>query len=311
MHQNRKGFVEILGAVILGSLILGASILYANFKSNEVKDFGSNILQTQLTDTIGTFRTNVNTSLSNLSSDLASVTSTIATYGTMAQVNSPAPIGNGGTGTTTFNNGLVVASGTSAMTSLQTNGNGSIPIASGTSWVARQLTAGSNITITTSTPGQISITSSAGSVSLASHNTSGVRINDSATYVVLATSTDFGAAGNNDFYQLRGYAVAAGGTVNWNININGVNIVSSTIASNHTLSVFLDIGMTSSTSAQNFSGFTYDTNGATISTFGGSGASVNMSTSTVFTFSTKAAFTDVNTKFHSFDIIKYGSGIAF
>lgn len=66
------------------------------------------------------------------------------------------PINKGGTATTTFDNGLVMASGTNAFSALKTNGNGSIPIASGTQWVANTLTAGSNVTITNAT-GTISI----------------------------------------------------------------------------------------------------------------------------------------------------------
>lgn len=68
--------------------------------------------------------------------------STSAVSGTIA-------VAQGGTATTTFAKGLVMASGTDALSVLQTNGNGSIPIASGTSWVANTLTAGANISITT------------------------------------------------------------------------------------------------------------------------------------------------------------------
>lgn len=94
-----RGFINLLALLVLGVLTVVASGVYAKHQADQAKLGG--VILTQLTDTIGTFRTNVNTSLTNLTSDIASVTSTIATYGTIVTVNSPVPVANGGTGTTT------------------------------------------------------------------------------------------------------------------------------------------------------------------------------------------------------------------
>lgn len=56
-------------------------------------------------------------------------------------------VAEGGTATTTFIKGLVIASGTDPMSSVATNGEGSLAIASGTEWVANTITAGTNITV--------------------------------------------------------------------------------------------------------------------------------------------------------------------
>ena len=62
--------------------------------------YGATIATTALSDTIGTFRTNVNTSLENLNTELGNVSSTIHAYGSIVSVDSPVPVANGGTATT-------------------------------------------------------------------------------------------------------------------------------------------------------------------------------------------------------------------
>ena len=76
-------------------------------------NFGS-VIQTQLTDTIGTFRTNVNSSLTNLAANLATVTSTVNAYGNITAENTPLAVNKGGTGTTTtpLDSQYLMASGT-------------------------------------------------------------------------------------------------------------------------------------------------------------------------------------------------------
>lgn len=78
-------------------------------------------------------------------------------------INGTSSVSQGGTGSGSFNKGLVMASGTDAFSSLQTNGNGSIPIASGTTWVANTLTAGTNITLTNAV-GSVTITAGSNTI---------------------------------------------------------------------------------------------------------------------------------------------------
>lgn len=113
MNPKSRGFVNL---ILLGvvALLLGAGI-YVTQRYEGQQNFGAS-LQTQLTDTIGTFRTNVNTSLSTLDASVASITSTQATYGTIITQNSPLPQSAGGLGTSTLpsNGQFVGASGTTA-----------------------------------------------------------------------------------------------------------------------------------------------------------------------------------------------------
>ncbi len=104
----------------------------------------------------------------------------IHTTSTITDITYLKKVSEGGTATTTFARGLVMASGTDAFTSLQTNGNGSIPIASGTTWVANVLTEGQNITITTTSPGRITI---------ASPNVSGIKLSQDTADLTVANST--------------------------------------------------------------------------------------------------------------------------
>jgi len=94
-----KGFLNIALAIGLGALALGIS-LFGIYKANDIR-LGATVYTTQLTDTIGTFRNQVNSSTANLNAELVAVSTTIHTYGTIVTANSPLPIANGGTATTT------------------------------------------------------------------------------------------------------------------------------------------------------------------------------------------------------------------
>ncbi len=94
----KKGFVSLLLVGIVAIAALGLAG-YEWYQGQSPK-LGSSI-QTQLTDTLGTFRTNVNTNFSNIDSEIASITSTQAGYGNIISQNTPLGVTVGGTGTTT------------------------------------------------------------------------------------------------------------------------------------------------------------------------------------------------------------------
>jgi hypothetical protein len=132
--QNRRAFVNLL--VLLGVAAVFALAGFAYEKNiAEQQKFGSTVLQTQLTDTIGTFRTNVNSSLSSIATDVATITSTQATYGNLVTLNSPLPVANGGLGATTApsNAQFLSASGTQPAWKTFTFGGGIISTTTPTS----------------------------------------------------------------------------------------------------------------------------------------------------------------------------------
>ena len=140
---------------IIGELRIEIENLKNRLQTSQ--SLGATITQTELSNTINTFRTNTNTNLNNLNAQLTDSTSSDPGHThTASAVSGTISIAKGGTATTTFDKGLVTASGTDAFDSLSANGDGSVPIASGTGWVANTLTAGSNVTIT-NTPGGISL----------------------------------------------------------------------------------------------------------------------------------------------------------
>lgn len=100
----RKGFIETILLITIGALTIIGSGLYSHYQTQqEIKknnNLGS-VIQTNLSDTIGTFRTNVNSSLTNLAANINTVTTTLATYGTIVTQNSPLATNAGGTATTT------------------------------------------------------------------------------------------------------------------------------------------------------------------------------------------------------------------
>lgn len=98
MHKPKtNGFINILLLVGIAAALVLAGFAY---KKSEDAKFGAS-LQTQLTDTLGTFRTNVNTSLTTLDTNVATVTSTLNGYGNIVTQNTPLAASAGGTGTST------------------------------------------------------------------------------------------------------------------------------------------------------------------------------------------------------------------
>lgn len=96
---------------------------------------GATIATTSQSDTIGTFRTNVNTSLQNLNTQLNTVSSTVSGFGNITSENVPLAVNKGGTGTsTTPSEGKFFVS------------NGTIP-----TW--KTATFGGGLTYTTTTTG--------------------------------------------------------------------------------------------------------------------------------------------------------------
>jgi len=122
MYQNHnKGFTNILAIIAIGVATILSSAFYVSYKTNQVLEqtktdvLGATILQTEITDTIGTFRTNVNTSITNLNNALSNTTSTnpghLHTTSTITGITYLKPISEGGTGlTSSGNSGNVLTS---------------------------------------------------------------------------------------------------------------------------------------------------------------------------------------------------------
>lgn len=143
--------------------------------------FGATIATTSIADTLGTLRTNVNSSLENINTQLESVSSTIGTYGSIAVENSPLSKTKGGTGLTTApaDGQILSANGTDPAwhtlvgvgVSISTTTTSTIITSSGvdtsaditwtgTSTFAGKLVATGNATFATSTFSQIPTTTS-------------------------------------------------------------------------------------------------------------------------------------------------------
>lgn len=141
-----------------------------------------------------------------------------------------------------------------------------------------------------------------------------LRINDSGGYVELATSSNFGASGSNDIYQIKIFFETAGGTVNWALFANNTLLggASTTVSSNRNVQVDLIAKMANSSTTESVSGLLFDSTGPAISNLRGQGTqSINMSTTTVFTLKTKAASTDTNTLLYNFSIIRITPDLTF
>lgn len=83
------------------------------------------------------------------------------TLSDQSSVTGTTPIALGGTAASSFSQGIVFASGTEAMTTLQATRSGQLAMSSGTDWVVGGLIEGTNMTITTSTTGEITFAASA------------------------------------------------------------------------------------------------------------------------------------------------------
>ncbi len=144
----------VAAATFIGSAIYTRQIIQ---NTNEENNLGATITVTELTNTIGEFRTQSNSNFAALNAQLTDSTSSNPGHThTSSSITGVFGIANGGTGTSTFVNGIVVASGTNKMRAISTSANGQVLIASGTEWYANTLSAGQNITITNTT-GTISI----------------------------------------------------------------------------------------------------------------------------------------------------------
>jgi len=162
----KKGFI----GVVLLVLVAAASVAFAGYEyyqAHQIK-LGSSI-QTQLTDTLGTFRTNVNTNFTNIDSEIASITSTQAGYGNIVSQNTPLAVGSGGTGM-----------GTSPSDAQFLSASDSIP-----TW--KSVIFGGGL-LTTTTPTSVSI-SAAGFNTADNYNLTGIWTFSTATSTA-PTSTD-------------------------------------------------------------------------------------------------------------------------
>src|SRR3990167_10601747 len=130
MH-SQKGFIGLgIALAITAAISFVSSVWYIKSEQQKVESYLGTVISTALTDTIGTFRTNVNTSLTNLQNELGSVSTTIATYGTIATENTPLVMNKGGTSTTT-------------VPSANTQFLGS----QGTAWAVKTFIDGSGVTV--------------------------------------------------------------------------------------------------------------------------------------------------------------------
>jgi len=95
------------------------------------------------------------------------------------------PISEGGSGTSTYTYGFIIGSSTSPFTTLGPTANGQIPIASGTTWVTNTLSAGTGVSITNSAGG-ISISGSSPNLIAVSTSTVDTRSTTATATLMLA-----------------------------------------------------------------------------------------------------------------------------
>ena len=118
---------------IFNLFLAGVLALSSVFSGSYESRLGVTIATTSQSDTIGTFRTNVNTSLENIKTDLESVSSTQGTYGTIVVENTPLATNKGGTGTSTLpTDGKILSANGSTPTWKTLTSDGSITIATTT-----------------------------------------------------------------------------------------------------------------------------------------------------------------------------------
>jgi hypothetical protein len=158
--MDRKGFISLIGVIIIG-LAIGSGVFFGStHQKNKVmnmrieiqqaeievlqQQLGASVSSTELSDTINTFRTNVNGSLIRINDELVNSTSVDPGHlHTTGGVSGTIAVANGGTGTST---GPTI--------------NGQLFISSTTDWTVGALTAGDGISITSSS-GSITITNAA------------------------------------------------------------------------------------------------------------------------------------------------------
>lgn len=101
MSKNRNGFLAIAIALGLAVIALGISLYVGYEAQKNPPTLSAVVYTTQLSDTIGTFRNEVNSSTANLNTELETVSGTINAYGNIVSQNTPLGVTVGGTGTTT------------------------------------------------------------------------------------------------------------------------------------------------------------------------------------------------------------------
>lgn len=100
MKYTKKGFKKgffTVEALVLGTILLAGLVYIHQKTTNEVK-LGATVYTTQLSDTMNTFRLQVNSSTANLNTELSTVSSTVINLSSTLNL---VPIANGGTGTST------------------------------------------------------------------------------------------------------------------------------------------------------------------------------------------------------------------
>ncbi|MAH46242.1 hypothetical protein CMI37_10455 [Candidatus Pacearchaeota archaeon] len=157
--MHTRGSITVLATLILGFLVGAVAVgtvtrervitLKTEVQEKEIAvlqaQLGASVSSTELSDTINTFRTNVNGSLTRINDDVVNATSVDPGHlHTTAGVSGTIAIADGGTGTST-----------------PPSENGQVLISSGTdAWIIAALTAGDGISITSSS-GAITITNAA------------------------------------------------------------------------------------------------------------------------------------------------------
>lgn len=144
-----------------------------NFQDNDIINAGdwNNIEQA-----IGATSTVTSTALNYLVRNTSSVNP--GHKHTTASVSGTIAVAQGGTATSSFTYGLVIASSTNAFDTLRATTNGQVPIASGTTWTTNTLTTGSGI----------SITNGAGSITIANTGIASTLIDASSTQITNKSS---------------------------------------------------------------------------------------------------------------------------
>jgi hypothetical protein len=102
MNKRTNGFVEIALLIVAAAALLGLGAFAYSKYTKENQTGTAVVYTTQLSDTIGTFRTEVNSSTANLNTQLDSLSSTVSAFGNITSQNIPLPVNAGGSGTTTL-----------------------------------------------------------------------------------------------------------------------------------------------------------------------------------------------------------------
>lgn len=195
MNQSRKGYIQILLLIGIAAAFALGVVAYkkaddAQKKQDEQPKLGAQVLDTQHTDTLGTFRTNVNTSIDNLNTEVEVNSGTIHSYGNIVNENIPLRQSAGGLGSVT----------------LPTDGQFLSANNSSATWKTFVFSAGLNST-NTATSVQIG---TAGFDNTANIQFKGTNTHSSGTETFAATSTF--ASNTVISYLTYGIVVASGST---------------------------------------------------------------------------------------------------